>query len=311
MASYSSLSKAQPIPIFVISLARSIDRRQAISKRLQALGLDFEFFEAVDGANFPSEYEAMVDRSFTKMRAVHYRDLCPTEIACALSHALLYKKIIDLELPAAIILEDDAIPSQGLVSLLKDNTLQKAKKIELGLLGYSTHYAWRWNKFKLDGYFQAFRPIEMPLTSTGYYLTRKAAIALYLAALPISTVADWPAPIHLWPHTYSLSPQAIDPNFNQALSTIEAQRVETVDRHVRAQIEDWPLFKRWLGRMLALTFIPCLVWPNVFGSFSALSKLVRRAIFYTLAYPFTQKIEGHNSRSFKDLLFGDKRDVLF
>ncbi len=50
------------IPIFVISLPDSLERRENVSERLGALGLPFEFIDAVDGRKrLPPEFEVMVD----------------------------------------------------------------------------------------------------------------------------------------------------------------------------------------------------------------------------------------------------------
>lgn len=36
--------------VFVVSLARSLDRRERIEEKLKQQGIEFEFFDAVDGS---------------------------------------------------------------------------------------------------------------------------------------------------------------------------------------------------------------------------------------------------------------------
>ena len=47
----------------VISLERAVERRRRIVSDLNALGLDFELRDAVDGRNIPADCEALIDRA--------------------------------------------------------------------------------------------------------------------------------------------------------------------------------------------------------------------------------------------------------
>lgn len=96
------------IKIFVISLLRSPDRREAIAARLKTLGLDFAFVDAVDARILPAEFigETQVTQ---RIHRDYGRALGVTEIACAMSHAIAYQEIQSSGLDGAIILEDDAI----------------------------------------------------------------------------------------------------------------------------------------------------------------------------------------------------------
>lgn len=70
-------------PIFVISLKHSEDRRAYITKELARFGLEFEFFDAVDGASLDSDtIKKVCSYDITKWR----RPLSNGEIGCALSH---------------------------------------------------------------------------------------------------------------------------------------------------------------------------------------------------------------------------------
>lgn len=102
--------------IFVINLARSPDRRRVVTGRLRELGLDHEFFPALDGATLTEAELANYDR---RARLEAYGcDLLPNELGCYLSHYRLYEKIIAQNIPRALILEDDVEISDDLPLIL-------------------------------------------------------------------------------------------------------------------------------------------------------------------------------------------------
>ncbi|MEL7027449.1 MAG: glycosyltransferase family 25 protein, partial [Pseudomonadota bacterium] len=104
-------------PIFIISLRDATERRNAVTRRLSAIGLTGQFIDAVDGRNgLPSEFETLIDRASA---AAHFhRDLSDAEFACAFSHRRVYQRILDDGLEGAIVLEDDAVPQPGFVEFL-------------------------------------------------------------------------------------------------------------------------------------------------------------------------------------------------
>lgn len=104
--------------IFVINLKEDIERRQSITKCLNELHLDFEIFNAIKGKdidrpNNPLVYdkdECLVKHNFLS-KTVMRGKLSDGELGCALSHLGVYQEIVKRNLPGAIILEDDFIPS--------------------------------------------------------------------------------------------------------------------------------------------------------------------------------------------------------
>ncbi|MEI8278499.1 MAG: glycosyltransferase family 25 protein [Bacteroidota bacterium] len=100
--------------IFVINLKRSVERRVKIEKQLKSLGMDYEIFEGVDG------YKLTEDDLNKYMDHEHkyFRELKKGEIGCFLSHYSVLKKIVDLELPSAIVMEDDIILSKNFPTLV-------------------------------------------------------------------------------------------------------------------------------------------------------------------------------------------------
>ncbi len=176
------------IPIFVISLQDSTDRREKIAKCLNDLRLPFEFLDAVDGRNgLPADHEAMIDRHETR----NNRPLVDTEFACALSHMEAYRRVIDRSLPHALILEDDAMPLPELVPYLSGGHFDHA---DLTQLCYSETYVRRRSAKPLFDQYKSYPcvPDEHCLGAVAYIVSNAAASHILNHAIPINNVADWP-----------------------------------------------------------------------------------------------------------------------
>ena len=99
-------SKALAWPIYVISLKRATQRRAASQCALDAMGVSFAFFDAVDGALL-SEAEVAAAYDAEGNARQYKRPLSLPEIGCYLSHHALWQRIVDEKLDGAVILEDD------------------------------------------------------------------------------------------------------------------------------------------------------------------------------------------------------------
>ena len=95
-------------PVYVISLARSQERRASIRPRLDALGVAYEIVDAVDGTTLDlSQY---TDRlCLDKYRIKFGRAFSSGEIGCFLSHYVLWERMVAEKSKIALILEDDAV----------------------------------------------------------------------------------------------------------------------------------------------------------------------------------------------------------
>jgi glycosyl transferase, family 25 len=104
------------IPVFVISLARAPDRRAAIRARLDALGVSFTLFEAVDGhAMTEAEASRLAPR---RHRLTRRMPLSRTEVAITASHLGVLRRVAEEGLPFACVLEDDALPDASFPAFL-------------------------------------------------------------------------------------------------------------------------------------------------------------------------------------------------
>ena len=77
--------------IYCISLERRTDRRKKAHDHFSSLGIDFEFFDAIDGKDIP----------------ISKGKLNQGEVGCILSHLSIYKKSIEDGIGDYLILEDD------------------------------------------------------------------------------------------------------------------------------------------------------------------------------------------------------------
>ncbi len=98
--------------ILIISLTNAEERRNFQQEQLSKLGLDFRFLDATSTNN--------IDKTTYKQ---HYKDwqrpLKETEVACYYSHRHAWDRVIQSNKPV-LILEDDALLSKCIPSLLKD-----------------------------------------------------------------------------------------------------------------------------------------------------------------------------------------------
>jgi glycosyl transferase family 25 len=168
--------------IFIINLARRSDKRASILRRVAAIGLNAEIVDAVDGAAMSDAEVAMASRNWPAN--------CMTKgvIACALSHLAIYKKIVDEDIPLALVMEDDALPQPELTAVLKDiASVDDGKAAKVFLL--SSHYYHPHGLQKLHSG-RSLHKFSDGSQGHGYVINRKAAQALYENLRPVVWEAD-------------------------------------------------------------------------------------------------------------------------
>jgi glycosyl transferase family 25 len=91
------------IDIQVISLPESHQRRESVQKQLGGLGLDFSFFDAIDGRSNDPNLISLNPVSFL-IRNNRYP--VPGEVGCYTSHRMLWQRCLEENKPI-VIMEDD------------------------------------------------------------------------------------------------------------------------------------------------------------------------------------------------------------
>lgn len=168
--------------IYIINLKRSVERRLAITTQCDALGLDYEVIEAVDGRIFSPEELKL----HTAEINYAYR---PGEIGCALSHLRIYEKIVEDSLNAALVLEDDALLSTNLSSIIEAViSLNNASCPMVTLLTPVNRLIDK--PMALGVYGAKIYPVYHATTSHGYIINNLAAKNLLENLYPVWITAD-------------------------------------------------------------------------------------------------------------------------
>lgn len=207
-------------PIFVISLHDAKERRNKIAVDLQALDLPFEIVDAIDGrVSLPCKQEKLIDRPRTL--AGLRRSMTNAEYACALSHLGIWQRILDRELPGAVILEDDAIVDQPFAKFLTARGYDEAPMV---LLDHEKARVWNWARpAHIRQGIQLWRIVGNADRTTGYTLSSRGAAYLVAHSLPLQRPADWPCDITpLKP--LAVIPRSVERPEDETNSTIEASR---------------------------------------------------------------------------------------
>ena len=231
-----------PWPIFVISLAAAPERRRAISAQLEALGLPFTLFDAIDARQgVPPEYEPLIDRVGTQRNLG--RPMSPGEYGCALSHLLVYRRICDEGLPGAIVLEDDAVVGPAFRSFVDQQAYRSAPFIQLDHL-HARIWTHRPPVFRGED-FAIRRQVGPSWLTTGYSLRRDVACRIAEDALPVRRVADWPEVVRQIA-SFCTVPRVVDhPPLHQDSSFIDAERAPLQAARLRERAA-LPPPPRWL-----------------------------------------------------------------
>ncbi len=155
----------------VINLAKATERMEHMATMLDALGIAFERFDALD----PERAER--HPLFAQIRPLRVRrSWVPGEIACLLSHYEVWRLIAQGPDDFAVVLEDDVLVDAGLKSLV-DRT--RALPADADLVKIETDarsiVALSRRTFKTEGGGVYRRLMSMHGGTGGYVLSRKAA----------------------------------------------------------------------------------------------------------------------------------------
>ncbi len=177
------------IKIYIISLRDATKRRRVVLEKMQKLGLEFEFFDAVDGTQgVPDAYIQRIDRP--AMDKNLRRMVSDVEMCCALSHALLYEKIVTENIAHSIILEDDFLCDMDFVHIIKQDILPNHTAgfvllyhLYARIIPSQQHPLW--------GGYSIAPVINNCAGAVGYYVDLPTATQFAHTVFPISYVSDW------------------------------------------------------------------------------------------------------------------------
>jgi len=166
--------------IFAISIRRYRERYAYLSEHLHNyFGDEFEIV-GVDGRTLSNDAAAAIS-------------LSPGQIGCSLSHIAAYRRIVELGLPCALIVEDDCILPHDIHTLLAqlEKTIRPGEAIQL--------YNWSLQPSEFStrnavpvGRYGLYYPMQMSGvgSTTAYIITRQAAEKLIRVNYPVKVTAD-------------------------------------------------------------------------------------------------------------------------
>ncbi|MEJ6102798.1 glycosyltransferase family 25 protein [Aeromonas salmonicida] len=181
------------IPIFVISLSRSQDRRAMLIKQMKHLGLEFTFFDAVDGKALSDAELQHVDFPLARETCGH--DLSMGEVGCAMSHIRLYEMMVEKNIERCVVLEDDIYLHMHFNAIM-ESAIAKSHS-EIIFLYHGKAKCWPWMKPLPEGYRLArYRTPSCSskrgiISTAGCILTLSGAKKLLSKAYPIRMPSDY------------------------------------------------------------------------------------------------------------------------
>jgi glycosyl transferase family 25 len=154
----------QKMKVFIISLERVRERRLESIRLIKLSGLPFELIDAFDGRSTPD-----LPRSPSA-----WWGLKNTEVACYLSHMRALQRIVDYDLPFAIILEDDFEYVVGVRTGLVE--IQKALPADFSHLSLQRYMPSLNPEYEVVSRNNGFQKLRVaPLEGFGYIISRELA----------------------------------------------------------------------------------------------------------------------------------------
>jgi glycosyl transferase family 25 len=177
---------------YVINLDRMPERKASIEQELAKTGIHYEVMSAVDSRQLDQTDTSLVVPDGLIARRGHW----PSVAACSLSHLAAYRRVLEEDLPGALILEDDVSVPDDLVELTERVALT-AQGASLVLYGYGRKRAEHPVLLSSHGAIAAgsrslLSPIDVENLrgATGYYITAEACRRMVDNLLPITAPAD-------------------------------------------------------------------------------------------------------------------------
>lgn len=227
---------SQAIPVYVISLRRSTERREAMVRHLNSLGIQYEVVDAVDGRTLDEQQIETITNESSK-------NLHRGAIGCYLSHIGVYEKLVSRNQTVALVLEDDARLSGKVVPLLATGIetldfdycfLDSDDHNDRGQIFYDASSA-----RKTGNGYSYYRLSDGPQTLHAYLITLNAARNRLQYAFPIEK------PIDLYDHLpYPIRFAAI---INPKLAWVSEQSLVSFTSTKQASPDDLSLafMRRW------------------------------------------------------------------
>lgn len=251
--------------VFLVNLPQDKERLANVDARLRELRVFYERVNGVYGADVSGEGRHQLVNQYRWWCAVG-RPMTDGELGCALSHAKIYRKIVELGLPCACVLEDDVVLDDRFPMVLNAVAERaNAEKSQVFLLSNHSmsdgqigneHEGYRTKEGMVE---PSFIRSDGDFYTEGYVVTLRAAEMLLRVNVPIKTPCDW------WFRWAKLG--AIE--LYHAFPTVCYQNKTAYQSHTENQkalpVSEWPLceycwhkFSRVVGKGID-AFLMCIL----------------------------------------------------
>lgn len=217
----------------MISLPRREDRRKHVQSQFKNIPtLSYEFFDAIDGKQLTIEAIRQLCNKSINLK------LSRAEIGCAASHISVYKKIVQENLPFALIMEDDFVITENFNRIIAEikNFVSAQKKPTIILLNanHGTRY-FRKSIVKIGRY--GLHKTLAARRAEGYIINQSAALYFSDILSPIKYEADyWSYFIYKYSQVQYISciPHLVEQNARNLNSDIEHERIKYEKKGTRS-----------------------------------------------------------------------------
>lgn len=170
--------------VFVVNLDRDVERMASCKAQLDRLGVQFERLSAVYAKEEIVHGTLNLNQSFDRFGwwcAMGY-EMRLGELGCAMSHNLLYHRMLEHNIPMACVLEDDVLVNENLPTILRrlETDLSGDRKTIVHLTNYTD--------FKPDC--PGVYPSRQNQSTEAYVITRSAAAEILRINEPVRTPSD-------------------------------------------------------------------------------------------------------------------------
>jgi len=218
---------------FVINLKTSTERKKHMNTICSNYRIKPFFFDAVNGQDIhPQELSIIYSRN-EAIKSIG-RELSLNEIGCALSHKLIYQKIINENIQYSLILEDDVFFGKDLISIL-EKINEFPDDLELALLGHHPEGSRNeptqksyWGSQKINSKHSLARLTELGCGTYGYLISNTGANKLLseldLIRMPIDHLTGNDSGINV----YGIFPPVIKIHefYSDKFATINDRKIE-------------------------------------------------------------------------------------
>jgi len=200
------------LPVFVINLDRNTERLAHMVRQCSELNIAFERFPGVNGTDLPDALKPYFCDASGKVVS----PMSPGEIGCYASHLGVWRHIVEQDLPAAMICEDDAVLPHGIDATVRDILSLLPPGWDMVLMSSLPSHAFR-PLWQLADDEVIVRYSKVPGSTTCYLISRAGAAKMLWPPAPRMWVADQDT---RWPWKFGMDTYGVYPPISYGLPDV-------------------------------------------------------------------------------------------